>query len=264
MAEITSPNNPKIKLVRTLQTQTKQRKNQTTFVAEGVRLVEDAISAKFPFDYLLFDNTLSDRGKALLSHLSKVSRTEIYEVPPKLMAQISDTQSSQGILAVMKGDTLPLPKNPTFILIADQIRDPGNLGTILRTAQATGVEAVVLTPGTVDAFSPKVVRAGMGAHFRLPITHLPWHEIHAYLKGIPVFLAEVDLGVSLWEADFRKPCGLLIGGEAFGASSMGEELATHQVTIPITGGAESLNAAVAAAILMAEVLRQRSQGSVER
>lgn len=263
MLEITSSNNVKIKQVRALQTQAKQRKSQTAFIAEGVRLLEDALSAKWPIDYLLFDQTLSERGKTLIDQLAKSLRTEIYKIPTKLMVQISDTQASQGILAVMKGKVLPLPTKPTFVLLVDQMRDPGNLGTIFRTAQATGAEAVLLTPGTVDAFSPKVVRAGMGAHFHLPIHHLPWHEVHAYLKGVPVFLAEASQGIPLWEVNFNMPCALLIGGEAFGASPLGEELATHQVTIPITGRAESLNAAVAAGILMAEVLRQRYQQNQE-
>lgn len=257
MAEITSLTNPKIKLVRALQTQPRQRKDYSAFIAEGVRLIEDALSAQWPVDFLLIDQTLSKRGKGLITGLDQGSKVEVYEVPTRLMAQISDTQTSQGILAVMKRRTYPLPPSPTFILLADQVRDPGNLGTILRTAQAIGVEAVLLTPGTVDGFSPKVVRAGMGAHFHLPIFHLPWQEIHAYLKKIPVFLAEADQGTPLWEANFHKPCALLIGGEAFGASPMGEEIATQRVTIPITGKAESLNAAVAAGILMAEVLRQR-------
>jgi TrmH family RNA methyltransferase len=133
------------------------------------------------------------------------------------------------------------------------------MGTLLRTAEAAGADGVLLTPGTVDAFSPKVVRAGMGAHFHLPILHLPWEAIHTALKGLPVYLAESEGGIPLWEVDFQQPCTLLVGGEAFGASKFGAEIATHRVTIPMQGRAESLNAAVAASILMAEVLRQRYQ-----
>jgi TrmH family RNA methyltransferase len=222
-----------------------------------VRLVEEAISAGWPMDYILFDQTLSERGQALLDTFKQGSTPEVFEISPGLMAELSDTETPQGILAVMKSTALPLPTDPNFVILVDQVRDPGNLGTMLRTAEAAGAGAILLTPGTVDAFSPKVVRAGMGAHFHLPISHLPWHQIHAYLTDLPVFLAEADQGIPLWEADFRQPCALLIGGEAFGASPMGEEAATHRITIPMFGRTESLNAAVAAGILMAEVIRQR-------
>lgn len=254
---ITSSSNAKIKLVRALQTQPRKRKQESNFVAEGVRLVEEALAVQWPLEFILYDNTLSERGKTLLETLPSTNVSLAYEVTPEIMAEISDTESPQGILAVLKSHALPLPDTPTFVILADQVRDPGNMGTILRTAEATGAEGVLFSPGTVDAFSPKVVRAGMGAHFHLPIQPLPWHEIHHYLNGLPIFLASSAIGTPLWETNFRQPCAVLIGGEAFGASPMGEEMATHLVTIPMPGRADSLNAAVAAGILMAEVMRQR-------
>lgn len=260
MPMITSSSNSKIKLVRALQTNARERKSQAAFVAEGVRLLEDAISTGWRMDFILFDQTLSERGQALLDTLKEQPAPDVYEITPGLMAEISDTETPQGILAVMKNSALHLPAEPSFVILADQVRDPGNLGTMLRTAEAAGADVVLLSPGTVDAFSPKVVRAGMGAHFHLPIEHKPWHEIHNYLKGLPVFLADSNADLPLWDADLRQRCALLIGGEAFGSSPMGEEAATHRITIPMLGRTESLNAAVAAGILMAEVIRQRHQG----
>jgi TrmH family RNA methyltransferase len=137
------------------------------------------------------------------------------------------------------------------------------MGTLLRTTEAAGGDGVILSPGTVDAFSPKVVRAGMGAHFHLPIQQKSWDEIKRYLGDIPVFLAESGGGIPLWNADLSGDCTLLIGGEAFGASKEGAALATHKITIPMKGRAESLNAAIAAGILIAEVLRQRYKDSKE-
>lgn len=253
---ITSSSNPKIKLVRALQTQARHRKNEAAFVAEGVRLVEEAIGVNWHINFILYDQTLSELGMTLVKDLQEHSKMTVLEVQPDLMAEISDTETPQGILAVLQEQVLPLPTSPNFVILVDQMRDPGNMGTLLRTAEAAGADAVLLTPGTVDAFSPKVIRAGMGAHFHLPIQQKPWHEIHAYLKGLAVFLATSGTGTPLWEADLHQPCALLIGGEAFGASPMGEEIATHRVTIPMPGRAESLNAAVAGAILIAEVLRQ--------
>jgi RNA methyltransferase, TrmH family len=254
---ITSSSNSKIKLVRGLQSRARDRKGEAAFVAEGVRLVEEAIAVEWPMEFILYDQSLSDRGKAIIAALHNRTAVDINEVTTKLMAEISDTETPQGILAVLKREALPLPTSPTFVVLIDQVRDPGNVGTLLRAAEAMGADTVVLTPGTVDAFSPKVVRGGMGAHFHLPIRHLPWHEIHTYLTGMPVFLSDSDAEITLWDVDLCQPCALLIGGEAFGASPMGEAIATSRITIPTVGRAESLNAAVAAGILMAEVLRQR-------
>ncbi len=254
---ITSPNNSKIKRIRALQSRRRSREDEAAFVVEGVRLVEEAAAVDWPISFVAYDETLSDRGRAVITGLDSKPEIECFEVPPDLMAAVSDTETPQGILAVLKLKPLQLPEQPTFIILADQVRDPGNLGTLLRTAEAAGAEGVILTPGTVDAFSPKVVRAGMGAHFHIPIQALSWEAIHSFLAGLPVFLATAEADLPLWEADFVQPCALLLGGEAFGATPMGEALATDRVSIPMAGRAESLNAAMAGGILIAEVLRQR-------
>lgn len=256
---ITSSGNQKIKLVRALQSRRRNRATEGAFVAEGVRLAEEFLEVKWPIEFILFDETLSERGQEIISAFRSDSSIEINQITPSLMSDISDTETPQGILAVLKRHFLPLPAEPDFIVIADQIRDPGNMGTLIRTAEAAGADVMIACPGTVDAFSPKVVRAGMGGHFHLPIQHQEWDAIRNYLGDLPVYLAESEGGIPLWEADFKQPCALLIGGEAFGASPSGRAIATHKVTIPMKGRAESLNAAVAAGILMAEVLRQRYQ-----
>lgn len=254
---ITSSDNHKIKLVRRLHTHRKNRAAENAFVAEGVRLVEEAVTASWPVDFILYDETLSSRGHALIVTLHSEHGVEVAQIHPQLMAEISDTHTPQGILAVLKKRELPLPIAPGFLILADQIRDPGNMGTLLRTAEAAGADGILLSPGTVDAFAPKVIRSGMGAHFHLPIQHKTWEEIQAIVGDLPVYLADTSAETPLWEANFRKNCALLIGGEAFGASPQGAQLATQRLTIPMQGRAESLNAAIAAAILIAEVLRQR-------
>jgi len=260
---ITSASNKKIQLVRGLQTRSKVRQSEKAFVVEGVRLLEEAVNAQWPMNFVLYDETLSERGAALLAELVARGNVEIAEITPGLMAEISDTETPQGILAVLERQTLPLPLTLTFVVIADQIRDPGNLGTLLRTAEAAGADIAVLTPGTVDPYSPKVIRAGMGAHFHLPILEKSWEEVPSLIKDLSVFLAASSEGVPLWDANLGGPCALLIGGEAFGASPEAEKFATHKVTIPMRGRAESLNAAVAGGILIAEVLRQRVQNQKE-
>jgi len=245
-------------MARGLLGRSKERRENEAFVAEGVRLVEEALRAKWPFRFVLTGESLSERGSALVAELqSRGVETEI--VANNLMQSISETETSQGILAVLDHVQLPVPQALSFVLIIDQIRDPGNLGTLLRTAAAAGVQAVLLPPENAEAFAPKVVRAGMGAHFRLPIQSLTWDEIRTTTQGLKIHLADMEGSISCWQADFRSPLALIVGGEAEGASQPARELATTQVSIPMPGKSESLNAAVAGAILLFEVVRQRSR-----
>jgi TrmH family RNA methyltransferase len=226
-----------------------------------VRLVEEALAAGWSFRYALHSPELTQRGQALVSNL-KAADVDIEPVAENLMAALAETETPQGILAVLDLVDLPIPDAPTFVLIPDSIRDPGNLGTLLRTAEAAGVQAVFLPPETTDAFAPKIVRAGMGAHFRLPIIALAWDEIQRITVSLKltVILADMESGIPCWQADFRPPLALIIGGEAEGASQPARQLAETQVHIPMPGKAESLNAAIAGAVLMFEVTRQRSNG----
>ncbi|MCX6033656.1 MAG: RNA methyltransferase [Chloroflexi bacterium] len=254
---ITSTHNSKIQLVRGLLGRSKERRETGAFVAEGVRLVEEALAAEWPFRFVLAGESLSERGQTLVKKL-EVKSIEVELVTDTLLRSISETETSQGILAVLDFFLFPIPYSPSFALILDQIRDPGNLGTLLRTAAAAGVQAVFLPPETTEAFAPKVVRAGMGAHFRIPIYPLTWDEIRTTTKGLKIHLADMEGAISCWQADFRSPLALIVGGEADGTSQPARELATSQVSIPMPGKTESLNAAVAGAILMFEVVRQRT------
>ncbi|HET9587674.1 MAG TPA: RNA methyltransferase [Anaerolineales bacterium] len=253
---ITSGQNPKLKLVRALQGRAKERREAGLFVVEGVRLVEEAVKTGWPFQFVLFSDTLSERGKELLKTLA-VLQVEVEEASGDLLQNVSETETPQGILAVLKFNQIPIPGTPDFVLIPDQIRDPGNLGTLLRTAAGAGVQAVLLPPETADAFAPKVLRSGMGAHFRLPIHFMIWDEIGECVKNLHVYLADMN-GQSCWETDLRQPLALVIGGEAEGASEESQRLATQQISIPMRGDMESLNAGVAGSILMFEAVRQRS------
>src|SRR5688572_18351138 len=201
---ITSNQNSKIKLVRALLGRAKERREANAFVIEGVRLFEEAVNSNWEIKFVLYDETLSGRGKSKISSL-KSQDVEVEEVSASVMKSISETESPQGILAVLKFSQLPIPNSPNFILIPDQIRDPGNLGTLLRSAIATGVQAVLLPPETTDAFAPKVLRSGMGAHFKLPIQEMSWEEIQEVVKSeiLQVLIADMD-GVSCWETDLRK------------------------------------------------------------
>src|SRR5215207_3598780 len=252
---ITSSQNSKIKLVRALMGRSKERREVNAFVIEGVRLFEEAVNSRWDFRFVLYDETLSERGKSKFEDLKSQS-VEVEEVSANVMKSLSETETPQGILAVLNESQISIPESANFVLIPDQIRDPGNLGTLLRTAAATGVVAVLLPPETTDVFAPKVLRSGMGAHFRLPIHTMTWGEIREQTKGLQVYLADMD-GKPCWETDLRPPLALIIGGEAEGASEEARKLAMQKISIPMAGNVESLNAGVAGSVLMFEVVRQR-------
>jgi TrmH family RNA methyltransferase len=252
---ITSSQNPKLKLAHALMGRPRERREANAFVVEGVRLIEEAFTAGWKFQFALYSDGLSERGQDLVKILT-ANRIDVEEVSGDLLQKVSETETPQGILAVLEFTELPIPGSPNFILIADQIRDPGNLGTLLRTATATSVQAVFLPPDTTDAFAPKVVRSGMGAHFRLPIHSRTWEEIKALTNGLGIYLADMD-GTPCWYTDLRRSLALIIGGEAEGASDEARRLATQKICIPMAGNIESLNAGVAGSVLMFEVVRQR-------
>ncbi len=257
---ITSRQNPKLRLVRALNGRSKERREAGAFIAEGVRLVEEAAAVEWPIRYVLFSDGLGKRGKELIGALT-AKDIDVEQVSGDLLQSLTDTESTQGVIAVLHESRFPIPATPNFVLIIDQIHDPGNLGTLLRSAYAAGVQAILLPPGTTDAFAPKVVRAGMGAHFHLPIHPLSWEEIRQAIKSanLEVFLAEMKAR-SCWESDLREPLALIIGSEAEGPSEQGHKLANRKIGIPMSGQAESLNAAVAGSILLFEVTRQRLFG----
>jgi RNA methyltransferase, TrmH family len=270
MSMITSVHNPKVQWVRRLLNQPRARREEAAFVVEGVRLVEEALQAGWPVRLVLHAPGLSGRGLALVAQFN-AQGVNVEPVSENVLASASDTETPQGILAVVQRQELPLPASPDFLLIADALRDPGNTGTLLRTAAAAGVQGMLVTPGSVDPFAPKVLRAAMGAHFRLPILSLDWEAIAALVhpnplspqgidgvrKTIKVFLADSSTGQAHTAADLTLPLALVVGGEAEGAGRQAELLADARLHIPMSGQVESLNAAVAGAVLMFEVARQR-------
>jgi RNA methyltransferase, TrmH family len=252
---ITSARNSKLKLARSLAGRPKERLEAQAFLVEGVRLVEEALAADWPVRFVLYSGGLNERGRDLIKKL-ETKRIDAEQVLDGLLDAVSETENPQGVLAVLNHNLIPIPQFLDFVLIADQIRDPGNLGTLLRTAAAAGVQAVLLPPETTDPFAPKVLRAGMGAHFRLPIHSLTWEEIRAVTKSLKIYLADMQ-GSPCWQTDFRPPLAVIVGGEAEGATPDARSLAEMAVSIPMPGQAESLNAGVAGAILLFEVVRQR-------
>jgi len=258
---ITSVNNTKIKLVRKLLSAKKHREQIHIMIVEGVRLAEEALAANAVINFCLYSDRISERGKKVVRQIQVLSY-DAEEVSADLMDRVSDTKTSQGILLAASYPEVPLQKKVDPVIVLDGIRDPGNLGTILRTAAAMDVEAVLLTPGTTDPFSPKVMRAAMGAQFHLPIRYMSAQDIQKFCKNIngvelSIFLTDSNSLKTCWEADLSIPICIVIGSEAEGVSANLREIGDESISIPMGSLMESFNAAVAASILIYEINRQR-------
>ncbi len=259
---ITSSQNTRLKNIRLLLNKRHERSRQQRYVVEGVRLLEEAVSAGISPELVLYSNQLSERGCKVIDELQSKG-SEVENVTPELMHSLSATENTQGILAVLPIPQFELPAKLDFMILADQIRDPGNLGTLLRTSLAAKVQAVLYTTGTVDIFSPKVVRSAMGAHFRLPLVPLDWETLHPWINNqgpdANFWVSDVHAGLPFWQADLTTPLVLAIGGEAEGITPTAMTLPHQKIHIPMAEQSESLNASIAAGILIFEVVRQRNK-----
>ncbi len=256
MSLISSPQNERVKRVRQLQRQAKARRKQRRLVLEGLRLVEDALRAGVLPDYVLFT---ADTGDALAGVLDALDASGVPHQPvtAAVMREMADTETPQGIVGVFPWPDLPVPSHPDLIVVADGWRDPGNLGTMIRTAAAAGIDAIMLTPGTVDPFNPKTLRAGMGGHFRVPVVRMDWPELIDTFPRMALVIADASGVLAYDEMDWTPPSLIVVGGEAHGLSEAVRNLPHITVAIPMASRTESLNAAMTAGILMYEAQRQR-------
>ncbi len=260
MDTITSLQNPRVKLIHGLQTRPRSRRNTRKIVLEGVRLIADALERGHKPEFLFFDPQKIDFE--FLAQLQDAD-FDLAPISAEVMQHISDTQQPPGIIGVFPLPSPALPKRIQRALILDDVRDPGNMGGILRTAAAAGVQAVILSPGCADAYNPKTLRSGMGAHFRVPILEAAWREIATYCEdaGVAVLLATGDGDTNYLDVDFRQPWALVIGSEAHGISENARALSSaagqRHIYIPMAANTESLNAVVAAAVILFEAQRQR-------
>jgi TrmH family RNA methyltransferase len=258
---ITSASNDRVKYVRAL-SHRKARQEEGRFVVEGVRLIEEAVHANVRPDFVFYTAEVGERGQKLVERLHAIG-VACLDVTPGVMRVCSETETPPGILAVVPIPSPLLPQRPTLSVVADVLRDPGNLGTLLRTAAAAGADEVLLGPGTVDPYNSKVVRGAMGTHFRLPMATMTWPGITQHLVGLSIWLADARGAVAYTGVDWTQPSALIVGGEAEGASPEAGTLATGRVSIPIQRGIESLNAAIAMAVILFEAQRQRRMTSDE-
>eukprot|EP00611_Tribonema_gayanum_P002742 TRINITY_DN12078_c0_g1_i1.p1 TRINITY_DN12078_c0_g1~~TRINITY_DN12078_c0_g1_i1.p1 ORF type:complete len:336 (-),score=70.61 TRINITY_DN12078_c0_g1_i1:50-1057(-) len=268
LLDITSPTNPRIKYIRTLHKR-KTRDSEGRALLEGCRLVTDALEAGLSPDLVLVspEALASPGGSALSALLQRLSSDVVCLASGDCVARACDTVSPQGVVAVVARPLLPLPETVRLALVLDGVSDPGNMGTLVRTAAALGVDAVVMTGACVDLWSPKALRASMGAAFRVPSVAMgTWHEARELLRarGLALYAADGSAATAHWEVPWSQPSALVVGSEAEGLSQAArEDLERGDITgirIPLSNGVESLNAAVAGAIVLGEAQRQRQHG----
>jgi TrmH family RNA methyltransferase len=239
----------------------KARERHSLFVAEGIRAVEELLRSPLAVRGALITQALGDtpRGAALIAQLDRreIPTDEVAEADFETAAE---TESPQGILAigpVPDTSLVSLPvSEPLRLLILDAIQDPGNVGTILRTAAALGINATISLPGTVDLWNAKVVRSAMGAHFHHFCLTATWDEIDAFRRqhGVVIWGADAA-GDSVEQVEPPRRLGLVVGNEGAGLSSNSRTRADRLVALPISAAVESLNVAVATGILLYELRR---------
>lgn len=251
--------NQQIKNIIKLMKSSKERREQGLFVVEGVRICKEIPSSLHPIFYVSEDYYETRKEEVL-----EILKEEEYELLSKdVFDKIADTKTPQGILAVVKQPEYSLEaiehqQNP-MLMVLENLQDPGNLGTILRSCEAAGVSGVILSKDTVDLFNPKVVRSTMGSIFRVPFILnqdmkelLPWLKEHHFTT----YAAHLE-GKDIYEEDLLKPIAFFIGNEGNGLSDDTAKAADKKIKIPMSGSVESLNAAIAATILAYEGKRQR-------
>ena len=264
MIEITSMKNPMIKEIKSLYRK-KERMKSKSFIIEGIKIIEEAIDHSYPIKNIIYTDKLMDTKGGPEFYQTIRDREELIYVGDNIFKEISDTENPQGVLAIAKFqfedlDKLKDKENPALIFL-DRLQDPGNMGTIIRTADAFNFDGLIITDGSVDPYNPKVVRATMGSIFRLPI-----YYIEDSLRGLNklkenrlrIISTSLEGSLPIYDIDYSGGFVLVIGNESTGVSDEIFSLSDRLIRIPMPGKAESLNAGVAASIIMYEGMKQRS------
>lgn len=253
---ITSTQNPRIKLAHSLQSRARARRKEGKIVLEGLRLLADAWqSGVLP----LFVLHSPGAEPELVAEMAAAG-VEVLAVDPAVMAHVTDTNTPQGLVGVYETPRPAFPHDAARVLVLDAVQDPGNVGTLIRSGAGAGLDALLLAPGCADPYNPKVLRSGMGAHFRLPVMEMNWPQIRGALAGSAVYLADGAATTAYDAVDWRGRWALMIGSEGHGAGDEARALMTRPIMIPMARATESLNAAVAGAVILFEAARQRRGG----
>lgn len=257
---ITSKQNNIIKYTKSLQ-QKNIRDKEGRFFVEGYRIVKDAIDSDFDIEYIIFNENMTNDAEKLFSEIK--DKLTYYIVSDGVFSDISDTKTPQGVLAVVNKKEYSLKdiidKSNGMMVLLENIQDPGNMGTIIRTSDAAGADGIIGSKGSVDIYNPKVLRSTMGSIFHLPVVMVEnFLECIDMLKSdqYNIFASHLKGSLNHFQADMKGKVGIIIGNEANGISDEVSEKCML-IKIPMMGRAESLNASVSAGILIYEYVRQR-------
>ncbi len=265
---ITATSNPRVKQVVLWQTKARERKEAGIFLVEGFKMFEEVPAEWIQEVYVSTDALDKVKENQNYMHIKKkLDQVGYEEVSAEVLRKMSDTQTPQGILCVVKRpsykiEDLMAVENPMLVVL-ENLQDPGNVGTIVRTGEGAGVTGVILSEGSVDIYNPKTIRATMGSIYRVPIVYaedLIKVTEEMRLQGIKSYAAHLSGEKYYHHFDFQKGCAFLIGNEGNGLTQGLAEAADEYLKIPMEGQVESLNAAIATSLLMYEAHRQRQMG----
>lgn len=260
---LSSLQNPLVKQIRKL-SQRKGRRLQQLFMIEGTHQVEEAYRVNYPLHTVCATEQWRVNHGDLWQDLAQLGVEQVL-VTPAVLQSMATTVNPDGIVAtgIHRGVLLGCPVRPRLGLAVETLQDPGNLGTLIRTAAAAAVDGLWLTPDSVDLEHPKVLRASAGQWFRLPMQVCPDLVMKGQLwrqAGIQLVATTLDAPLNYWQLDLRSPTVILLGNEGSGLSPKLSALATHRVKIPMAAAVESLNVSTAAALILYEAQRQRGFG----
>ena len=255
---LTSASNPKIKKLIALQQKASERRESSLFVVEGRRELERCLDAGYPPDTIFICPEIS--GEISLPEC------RICEVGRELYAKIACREGTEGIIAEIRSserrlDDLALGENP-LVAVLESVEKPGNIGAVLRTCDAAGVDALIICDPKADLYNPNLIRASLGAAFTVQCAACSSQEAIAYLKerGIQILTAQLQDSSAYYDCDMRGPTAIVMGTESTGLSRQWREAADAHIMIPMRGRVDSLNVSVSAAILLYESVRQRQNG----
>lgn len=253
---LTSIKNPLVKQVRKLH-RSQERQKQNLLLIEGTNLVEAACHADYKLD-IIFHTERWQQNHQPLCRIIAEQEVRVELVSPEVLNAIATTVNPDGVVAIAPrpiSETVPTLKNVGIAL--ERLQDPGNLGTIIRTAAAAGVDGLWLSPDSVDFYSPKVLRASVGQWFRLPVvTNQNLSQLVEQQQGVQIIATTSQATKTYWEVDFTRPSLILLGNEGAGLSAQLLDLADIHIKIPLANHVESLNVAIATALLLYEAQRQ--------
>lgn len=259
MEYILSKDNLLVKDIKKLK-EKKYRMSSNMFLVEGFRFTREALNSNFEVVNIF----ISASGEAKYESSSMEDKlqknTKVYGVSDSLFKSVCDTDNPQGILAVVRSTLVEIKYDYGFYMLADKIQDPGNMGTIIRTAHAAGALGVIITKGTVDIYNDKTLRATMGSIFKIPVIYDENLSLVQKLKsdGFKLITSSLDTDNNFYDIDLTQKVIISVGNEGNGICEDVYNMCDIKVKIPMPGGAESLNAAVAASIMMYEAVRQKN------